>query len=221
MQDLSSFNLALFEEIQQQAQIVHQQYPQAIILPQILEVIKHMPRHLFVTHASLHDAYLNVPLSIGYKQTISQPYIVALMTSLLEPKANEVVLEIGTGSGYQAAILAKLVHTVYTVEIIPELSQRAQDTFNKLQLANLRAKVGNGFYGYKAAAPYDKIIVTAAVSKIPPELIKQLKSGGKLVIPLQEAKGEQNLWLVTKTTGFDYIREKILPVKFVPFVHDN
>ncbi|MCD6363066.1 MAG: protein-L-isoaspartate(D-aspartate) O-methyltransferase [Synergistetes bacterium] len=152
----------------------------------VLRAMMRVPRHLFVPEEYRERAYDDHPLPIGEGQTISQPYIVALMTSLLDLKGNEKVLEIGTGSGYQAAILAELAKEVYSVERIPALAVKAAETLEKLGYKNVRVKVGDGTLGWEENAPYDAIIVTAAAPKVPTPLIKQLKIGGRLVIPIGE-----------------------------------
>ncbi len=181
----------------------------------VLEAMKKVPRHLFVPEEYLNEAYEDYPLPIGEGQTISQPYIVAKMTELLEVKKGEKVLEIGTGSGYQAAILAEIGAKVYTIEILPKLAEKAKKTLSNLGYENVTVLVGDGFKGYIQEAPYDKIIVTAAPEKIPEPLIEQLKIGGKLVIPV--GKYDQELKLVSKREE-GVVVESVLPVRFVPMV---
>jgi protein-L-isoaspartate(D-aspartate) O-methyltransferase len=172
-----------------------------------------VPRHLFVPLDARDRAYLDAPQPIGEGQTISQPYIVALMTSLLELRGDEKVLEIGTGSGYQAAVLARLVREVYTIEIIEPLSRRAQKTFQEMGLRNVHARIGDGYQGWPEAAPFDAIVVTAAPEKVPQPLLDQLKVGGRMVIPV--GREFQDLQLLTKTAE-GVIRKTVLPVRFVP-----
>jgi len=181
----------------------------------VLEAMKKVPRHLFVPEEYINEAYEDYPLPIGEGQTISQPYIVAKMTELLEIKKGEKVLEIGTGSGYQAAVLAEVGAKVYTIEILPKLAEKAKKTLSSLGYENVTVLVGDGFKGYIQEAPYDKIIVTAAPEKIPQPLIEQLKVGGKLVIPV--GKYDQELKVVTKKEE-GIIVESVLPVRFVPMV---
>lgn len=181
----------------------------------VLEAMKKVPRHLFVPEEYINEAYEDYPLPIGEGQTISQPYIVAKMTELLEIKEGEKVLEIGTGSGYQAAILAEMGARVYTIEILPKLAEKAKKTLSNLGYEGVTVLVGDGFKGYLPEAPYDKIIVTAAPEKIPEPLIEQLKVGGKLVIPV--GKYNQELKLVNKKEDGIYV-ESVLPVRFVPMV---
>ncbi|MFO7496920.1 MAG: protein-L-isoaspartate(D-aspartate) O-methyltransferase [Desulfobacterales bacterium] len=184
--------------------------------PRVMAVIAEVPRHEFVPEDQRPFAYENRPLPIGYGQTISQPYIVALMTDLLQPKAEDRVLEIGTGSGYQAAVLAKLVKTVYTIEIIAELGQQAAQRLQRLGYDNVTARTGDGYYGWEAQAPFDGIVVTAAADHIPPPLIRQLKPGGRMVIPVGSRFMVQQLVLVEKDAGGATTTRQILPVLFVP-----
>lgn len=179
-----------------------------------------VPRHLFVPAGSRKSAYEDRPLSIGYGQTISQPYIVAYMTEAINPSACKKVLEIGTGSGYQAAVLAEIVDEVYTIEIVEELGERAKKTFKKLYYDNVFVKIGDGYIGWTEHAPYDAIVVTAAPEKIPPPLIEQLKDGGKMIIPVGSPYNIQYLTLVEKDNGEIKSRKK-LPVRFVPFTGDQ
>ncbi len=166
-----------------------------------------IPREEFVPEEEKDLAYLDSPLSIGFGQTISQPFMVAYMTSKLNPQRDDIVLEIGTGSGYQAAILSKLVKRVYTVERIPELAERAKKVFEKLKLENISVKVGDGTLGWKEYSPYDKIIVTAGSPEIPQSLVAQLKDGGIMVIPVGASPFLQTLKIITKS-GDGKIRVK-------------
>lgn len=182
----------------------------------VLEVMRTIPRHEFVPSELRNKAYADHPLPIGYGQTISQPYIVALMTQSLNLEGKEKVLEIGTGSGYQAAVLAELVDEVYTMEIIPELANRANETLTRLEYKNVRVKAADGYFGWSENAPYDAIMITAAVNHIPPRLIQQLKEdGGKLILPLGSIKYWQTLTLVTKHNNSLETRY-ITTVRFVP-----
>ncbi|RLD17690.1 MAG: hypothetical protein DRI36_03190 [Caldiserica bacterium] len=181
----------------------------------VLDAMLKVPREEFVPESERKYAYGDYPLSIGCGQTISQPYIVALMTELLELKKDDRVLEIGTGSGYQAAILAEIAKEVYTIEIIPELSKRAQRVLEKLGYKNIKFKIGDGFLGWKEYAPFDKIIVTCAPKEIPQPLIVQLKNGGKLVIPVGEEF--QELKVIEKRKG-KIIEKNVIPVRFVPML---
>jgi protein-L-isoaspartate(D-aspartate) O-methyltransferase len=161
-------------------------------------------------------AYENRPLPIGYGQTISQPYIVALMTDLLDVRDDDVVLEIGTGSGYQAAVLAAVVKHVYTVEIIPELAQQATARLKRLRYDNVTTRAADGYYGWEEHAPFAGIIVTAAANHVPPPLIKQLKPGGRMIIPVGNPFSTQQLVVVEKSPSGAISTRKVLPVRFVP-----
>ena len=181
----------------------------------ILDAIKKVPRHLFVPEDMLSHAYSDEPLPIGEGQTISQPYIVAYMTEVLALQGGEHVLEIGTGSGYQTAILAELAQKVFTVELIESLSIRAQKALNKLKYTNILYKIGDGTYGWDEQAPFDAIMVTAAPDQLPRSLEEQLKIGGKMIIPIGSTFQE----LVFVTRGKKrFKRKKLLPVRFVPLV---
>lgn len=182
----------------------------------VLAAIEAVPRHAFVPEKYLDQAYEDHPLPIGYGQTISQPYIVALMTQLLELRRGDKVLEIGTGSGYQAAILAELTEEVYSVEIIPELACEAEQRLKQLGYTNVRVKHGDGYHGWEEFAPYDAIIVTAAADRVPPPLVRQLKDGGHLVIPVGSERDEQRLQKITKR-GEQVSMENVIGVIFVPF----
>ena len=179
----------------------------------VLKAMREIPRHLFVPKTYVQEAYADGPLPIGEGQTISQPYIVALMTELLGLKGGEKVLEIGTGSGYQAAVLAEIASEVYSIEIICNLAERAGSTLTELGYKNITIRCADGYQGWKEHSPFDGIIVTAAPDHIPQPLIDQLKTGGKLVIPVGELF--QELILVTKTEkGIE--KESTIPVRFVP-----
>jgi protein-L-isoaspartate(D-aspartate) O-methyltransferase len=209
------------EEIEKHAAVVNLSVPDVEINEHVLEVMRAVPRHLFVPEESIDNAYIDSPLAIGNQQTISQPYIVALMTSMLQLKSSDVILEIGTGSGYQTAILSKLVKKVYTLETILNLSNQAAKRFAQLQLNNIYAKNQNGVYGWPDAAPFDGIIVTAAATKIPHALITQLKPGARMVIPLEDAQGEQHLYLIKKHKDTSHATKPIIPVRFVPFQNED
>jgi len=193
---------------------------EAVRDPLVLEAFRQVPRHRFVPEALVPHAYEDRPLPIGYGQTISQPYIVAKMTELLGPKKGHRVLEIGTGSGYQAAILSRLVADVYTVEIVNPLGTKARERLAALGHKNVEVRVADGYYGWPGKAPFDCIVVTAAANHIPPPLIEQLKPGGRLVVPIGNPFQTQRLVLVTKgNKGPRDIRIRdIMPVRFVPLV---
>lgn len=182
----------------------------------VMKSMAAVPRHLFVPERSRDNAYENRPLPIGYGQTISQPYIVALMTDLLDVGKDEVVLEIGTGSGYQAAVLSPLARKVYTIEIIPQLGAAAKARLARLGYGNVSARVGDGYYGWEEAGPFDAIIVTAAASHIPPPLVDQLKPGGRMIIPVGSRFFTQRLTLVTRNAEGAVTTRTVLPVRFVP-----
>jgi protein-L-isoaspartate(D-aspartate) O-methyltransferase len=182
--------------------------------PRVLAVMGSLPRHLFVSPDDLAYAYGDGPLPIGRGQTISQPFIVALMTELLQLKGNERVLEIGTGSGYQAAVLASLAGEVYTTEIIPELAGQARQVLQSLELANVHVHISDGSLGWPEHAPYDRILVTAAAPSVPMPLKEQLADGGRMVIPTG-ARGVQGLEIWTRQ-GDDFKCEKNIQVAFVP-----
>jgi protein-L-isoaspartate(D-aspartate) O-methyltransferase len=180
----------------------------------VLAVMGKVPRHEFVPERLRSDAYADHPLPIGEGQTISQPYIVAFMTERLEPKPTDRVLEIGTGSGYQAAVLAGLVAEVYTIEIISELAQRAAADLKRLGCTNVHVRAGDGYQGWAEAAPFDGVIVTCAPERVPPPLIDQLKDGGRIIIPVGPA-WNQELVLLRKRSG-KLEQQAVLPVSFVP-----
>jgi protein-L-isoaspartate(D-aspartate) O-methyltransferase len=182
----------------------------------VIAVLGKVPRHRFVPADQQHAAYRNRPLPIGYGQTISQPYIVALMTDLLNVRPEHAVLEIGTGSGYQAAILAELARTVCTIEIIEPLARQAETRLHELGYARTRTRIGDGYYGWEDCGPFDSIVVTAAASQIPPPLIRQLKPGGRMVIPVGAPFLAQHLMLVEKNRDGGIVTRQVLPVRFVP-----
>lgn len=184
--------------------------------PRVVAALNKVPRHEFVPSDEQRYAYENRPLPIGYGQTISQPYVVALMTALLDLKPQDRVLEVGTGSGYQAAILAELAQEVYSVEIIEPLAKRASALLTRLGYRNVSVRIGDGYYGWRAHAPFDAIVVTAAASHVPPPLIEQLKPGGRMVIPVGSRFMTQELLLVEKSTAGQVTTRQILPVAFVP-----
>jgi protein-L-isoaspartate(D-aspartate) O-methyltransferase len=182
----------------------------------VLEAMRAVPRHEFVPAERRGRAYANRPLPIGHGQTISQPYIVAYMTEVLDPDADDRVLEVGTGSAYQAAVLAEIVDEVYTIEIIEPLARSARRRIERLGYDNVSVRQGDGYFGWPEHAPYDAIIVTAAAGHIPSPLVEQLKSGGRMVIPVGPVYAVQTLILVTKDEAGEVSTEQLLPVRFVP-----
>ena len=183
----------------------------------VLQAMRAVPRHLFVPDNQRNHAYGDYPLPIGYGQTISQPYIVALMTELLELKEGDKVLEIGTGSGYQAAILAEITDIeVYTVEIIPELAESARERLESQGYPNVHSKQGDGYYGWDEHSPFDAIIVTAAPDHIPQPLVDQLAVGGRMVIPVGPPGGYQTLWKLVKQADGEVVNVNMGGVAFVP-----
>lgn len=186
--------------------------------PRVLEAMGRIKRHLFVPPEERAAAYEARPLPIGYGQTISQPYIVAFMTEAAQLKPTDRVLEIGTGSGYQAAVLAELVREVYTIEILEPLARRAGALLEKLGYKNIKVKWGDGYQGWKEYAPFDAVIVTAAPESVPEELVRQMKKGGRMVIPI--GGFFQDLYRITKTEKGIH-KEALLPVRFVPMVRPS
>lgn len=186
---------------------------------QVLEAMKKVPRHLFVPKNVRNQAYGDHPLEIGNGQTISQPYIVGFMTEVLDPDSTYRVLEIGTGSGYQAAVLAEICDSVFTIEIFEELGKSAANILNELNYQNVAVKIGDGYLGWEEKAPFDAIIVTCSPTHIPTPLIEQLKEGGKMIIPVGHSY-HQELVLLEKEKG-KVEKKKVLPVRFVPMIDDK
>jgi len=185
----------------------------------VLEVMRTLPRHLFVPPSAQAEAYADKPLPIGGGQTISQPYIVAFMTELLGVGPEDTVLEIGTGSGYQAAVLGRLARQVYTIEIIPRLAQEAEARLKVMGYSNVEVKAGDGYLGWPEQAPFDRIIVTAAPPEIPPALLAQLKRGGRMVLPVGKTGRTQQLMVLEKSrTSDEIVGRNVIPVRFVPMV---
>ncbi|MCP5245815.1 MAG: protein-L-isoaspartate(D-aspartate) O-methyltransferase [Burkholderiales bacterium] len=182
----------------------------------VIKALGKVPRHEFVPKGLRHVAYENRPLPIGHGQTISQPYIVAIMTNLLKVGKNDRVLEIGTGSGYQIAVLAELVKKAYSIEIIAPLGEQARTRLEQLGYDNIELKIGDGYYGWEEHAPFDAIMVTAAASHIPPPLINQLKPGGRMLIPVGSRFAIQELLLIEKSKHGEVSTRQLLPVAFVP-----
>ena len=183
-----------------------------------VRAMRTVPRHEFVPPEWRSEAYADHPLPIGYDQTISQPYIVAFMTELIRPSSNQRVLEVGTGSGYQAAVLAEIVDSVYTIELVPELAKSSADRLKRLGYRNVIVRQGDGYLGWSEHAPFDAILVTAAADEIPQPLIEQLRDGGVMVIPVGAERSVQELTVVTKR-GKEILTQTVLPVRFVPLIH--
>jgi protein-L-isoaspartate(D-aspartate) O-methyltransferase len=182
----------------------------------VLAAMARVPRHEFVPRAVRNLAYRDHPLEIGHEQTISQPYMVALMTQLIDPKPSQRVLEVGTGSGYQAAVLAELVKKVYTIELVPELAKQAAERLKGLGYNNVQVGSGDGYQGWPEAAPFDAIVVTCAPEHIPEPLLEQLEPGGKMVIPVGATPDSQTLQVISKTAEGVQQTRKVTPVRFVP-----
>lgn len=189
--------------------------------PAVMKAMATVPRHEFVPFLQRFFAYRNQPLPIGHGQTISQPYIVAIMTDMLNVSSDSKVLEIGTGSGYQAAVLAELVDEVYTIEIIKPLADSAKKRLERLGYTHITLKFGDGYYGWEDHAPFDAIVVTAAASHVPPPLIQQLKPGGRMVIPVGSRFMTQELLLITREAESKVTVKQVLPVSFVPLTGDH
>ena len=189
--------------------------------PAVLQAMRAVPRHLFVPPELKPWAYVDQPLPIGYGQTISQPYVVAYMTELLGLQGKEKVLEVGTGSGYQAAVLAEIVEEIYSIEIIPELYAQAKERLANQGYDKVELKAADGYYGWPQKAPFDAIIVTCAAAHIPPPLIKQLKRGGRMVIPVGPPMFIQTIVLVEKEVSGQVKTTSLLPVTFVPLVREE
>lgn len=210
-----------FSELQaERDELVQQIKLQGIDSERVLDAMRNVPRHLFIPESQRKNAYMNTPLPIGHQQTISQPYIVAYMTQLLDIQPGEKILEIGTGSGYQAAVLSELTPKVYTIEIIESLGKQARSRFAKLGYETNKTKIGDGYKGWPEHAPFDAIMITAAAPEVPRPLINQLKVNGVLVMPYEELDGSQILIRITKTQNGDIRREEIVPVRFVPMTGD-
>ena len=181
----------------------------------VLDAMRKVPRHEFVPERLHAAAYEDHPLPIGHDQTISQPYIVAFMTQALEPRVVDRILEIGTGSGYQAAVLGELVAEVYSIEIVEALARRAAADLKRLGVKNVKVRAGDGYAGWPEAAPFDAIIVTCAPESVPRPLVDQLRDGGRMIVPVGRAGGDQVLYLLTKR-GTNVVERAVLPVRFVP-----
>jgi len=186
--------------------------------PRVLDAMRAVPRHEFVPLTLRDDAYVDSPLPIGHGQTISQPYIVALMTELARPSPADRVLEVGTGSGYQAAVISRLVSRVFTVELVDPLAQSASAVLRRLGYANVTVRSGDGYLGWPEEAPFDIILVTAAPEEVPAALVAQLKPGGRLIVPVGRVWDVQDLQLIEKDAGGKVRTRSVIPVRFVPMV---
>jgi protein-L-isoaspartate(D-aspartate) O-methyltransferase len=198
------------------AMVRHQIEARQVRDSRVLEAMRIVPRHAFVPREEQPNAYADCPLPIGQGQTISQPYIVAFMTEALGLNPNSVVLEIGTGSGYQAAVAAEIAKAVYTIEIVGPLARSSAELLKSLGYENIHVKAGDGYYGWPENGPFDAIIGTAAARQIPPLLVEQLKEGGRMILPVSGEFGFQYLVLLTKDHGGELHQEKVMPVLFVP-----
>lgn len=208
----------MVEEIEAEVRETRPWLGKSALDPRVMAAMAKVPRHEFVSPCEEHLAYVNAPLSIGHGQTISQPYIVAVMTDMVAPEGDHMVLEVGAGSGYQAAILAEVVKQVYTVEIVPALAEQAREVLTRLGYANVALSIGDGRLGWEEHAPFDAIVVTAAARKVPQALIDQLKPGGRMAIPIGGRFMSQGLTLVEKAMDGKVSKRSILPVAFVPLV---
>ena len=214
-------NDTLFYQVLRQAMIEDQIIDRGVSDERVIKAMADIPRHLFVKESLRDLAYADGPLPIGYSQTISQPYIVAYMTEILQPDTHHTVLEVGTGSGYQAAILSKLVHHVYSIEIITELGKEATERLERLGYDNVTVRIGDGYKGWEKHAPFDRIIVTATPEQIPEKLVEQLKPGGRMVLPVGETFLGQDMLVVKKDKTGQVTTQETIPVRFVPMIHEH
>ncbi|MFA7504311.1 MAG: protein-L-isoaspartate(D-aspartate) O-methyltransferase [Burkholderiaceae bacterium] len=212
---------AMVAEIAADARATESHTGRASFDERVMAAMARVPRHRFVPDAWARAAYDNRPLPIGEDQTISQPYIVALSTDLIDPGPDDVVLEVGTGSGYQAAVLAELVREVWSIEIIEPLGRQAARLLDELGYDNVEVRIGDGYRGWPEKGPFDAIIVTAAAPEVPPPLVEQLKPGAKMVIPVGSRFATQELLLVEKLADGRSTRRTVLPVRFVPLTRDG
>lgn len=206
----------MIREIKEEVRALQDILGKSTLDDRVMEAIHQVPRHLFVPTDEVAFAYVNSPLSIGHGQTISQPFIVALMTDLLAVGEEDVVLEVGTGSGYQAAVLAQVVKRVYSIEMVADLGEQARGRLHDLGYSNVEVGIGNGRRGWPEKAPFDAIIVTAATEEIPPALVAQLDTGGRMVIPVGARYATQTLTVLEKVADGNLISRSVLPVAFVP-----
>ena len=213
---------SMVEQVIQLAELTGGETGRPQFSDRVIDALRTVPRHEFVPEAFRGAAaYRNSPLPIGNGQTISQPYLVALMTDLAEAGSDSVVLEVGTGSGYQAAVLAEFVDRVYTIEIVEPLGRHAAETLERLDYSNVSVRIGDGYQGWPEFAPFDAILVTAAPEEVPEPLIQQLKTGGRLVIPVGPENEIQSLQVLEKTESGETRVTDVLPVRFVPFLDED
>jgi protein-L-isoaspartate(D-aspartate) O-methyltransferase len=220
-EDLTAARERLIREVEAEVRLTSSYHGSERLDPHVVAALRAVPRERFVPLILRSQAYENHPLPIGLGQTISQPYIVAIMSHLIGIKRGDRVYELGTGSGYQAAVLAEMGAEVYTVEIVPELAERAAALLAELGYAGVRVRAGDGSLGWPEAAPFDAIIVTAAGPEVPPSLVEQLALGGRLVMPLGEVAETQQLVVITKRADGTLHRQDVLPVRFVPITGDG
>ena len=218
--DIPTERQAMLDAVRESVRDSAQYTGRSELSEKVMGAMAAVAREEFVLPQYRHLAYQNTPLPIAAGQTISQPLIVALMTELLDPQPGDVVLEVGTGSGYQAAVLAHLVEHVYSIEIVEELADSAAELLRRLDYTNVTVRAGDGYAGWPEHAPFDGIIVTAAAEELPPPLLQQLKPGGKLVIPLGEEHGFQELLLIEVDAAGEVGKRSILPVRFVPLMRE-
>lgn len=214
-------NPAMIEEIEKSVAATASRIGRRALDERVMRIMAEVPRHEFVDPAQSRLAYANRPLPIRHGQTISQPYIVALMTDLLNVDKTAKVLEIGAGSGYQAAVLARLVGHVHTLEIIEPLAMECRERIKRLKIDNVTVHAGDGYYGLPDEAPFDAIIVTAAATYIPPPLVRQLKPGGRMAIPVGPQFQAQHLMIIDKDAEGEITTRQVLPVRFVPLTGER
>lgn len=220
-QDFSQQRKDLIAKIEEHVQATRSYIDKEIVDPRVMETMAKIPRHEFVPPDQVKSAYKNRPLPIGHGQTISQPFIVALMTDFLAVSSDSTVLEIGTGSGYQAAVLADLAKQVYSIEIIEPLAEKAERKFKQLGIKNIQTKTSDGYHGWKEHSPYDAIMVTAAADHVPPPLLQQLRIGGRMLIPVGSRFQTQQLLFITREAEEEFTTRQILPVMFVPLTGER
>jgi protein-L-isoaspartate(D-aspartate) O-methyltransferase len=215
--DFAECRLRMVEEVAAMAEeVLPSPDGSPVMSKQVLAALSRVPRHRFVPESELSFSYQNRPLPIGYNQTISQPYVVAFMTDLLALKSGDRVLEVGTGGGYQTAVLAEMGAEVYSIEIVEPLARQAAEILGTLGYNRVHTRLGNGYLGWPEHAPFDAVIVTAAAGHVPPPLLDQLKPGGRMVIPIGEANATQALQIIDKDLSGKSHSQQVLPVRFVP-----